>query len=131
MCKGLTLLSQNWPLWAKLYIAIMVSGLGFICQSSFHSSVLLRRGLPRLQSDLDLYVLILFLVGSALINPAYVQMSKDLDITVEQASYCTTIFILFSGISPMFVVPFSNVYGRRYIYLVCHFEPCSCHPAWL
>jgi predicted MFS family arabinose efflux permease len=56
-------------------------------------------------------------LGSALINPAYVIMSKDLKITVEQASYCTTVYILFSGIFPMFIVPYSNVYGRRVIYL--------------
>jgi len=56
-------------------------------------------------------------MGSALINPAYVDMSEGLHITVEQASYCTTIFILFSGIFPMFIVPFSNVYGRRILYL--------------
>lgn len=57
-------------------------------------------------------------MGSALINPAFTQMSKDLSITVEQASYCTTIYILFAGIVPMLIVPFSNVYGRRIIYLV-------------
>ncbi|OCL01889.1 MFS general substrate transporter [Glonium stellatum] len=78
----------NWPLWGRIYIALTVSSLGFISQ-----------------------------MGSALINPAYVVMSKDLRITVEQASYCTTIFILFSGVFPIFVVPFSNVYGRRIIYL--------------
>lgn len=79
----------NWPYWGKVYIALMVAGLGFIGQ-----------------------------MGSALINPAYVLMSKDLHITVEQASYCTTVFILFSGIFPMFIVPFSNVYGRRIIYII-------------
>lgn len=78
----------NWPIWARVYIVFMVSSLGFIMQ-----------------------------MGSALINPAYVQMSADLDITVEQASYCTTVFILFSGIFPMFIVPFSNVYGRRIVYM--------------
>jgi len=79
----------NWPLWGKVYISLMVSGLGFISQ-----------------------------MGSALINPAFVIMSKELHVTVEQASYCTTVFILFSGIFPMFIVPFSNVYGRRIIYII-------------
>jgi len=79
----------NWPLWGKVYVSLMVSGLGFISQ-----------------------------MGSALINPAFVIMSKDLHVTVEQASYCTTVFILFSGILPMFIVPFSNVYGRRIIYII-------------
>ncbi|KAH8820654.1 major facilitator superfamily domain-containing protein [Xylogone sp. PMI_703] len=78
----------NWPIWAKIYIVLMVSGLAFISQ-----------------------------MGSALVNPTYVIMAKDLDITVEQASYCTTVYILFSGITPMFIVPFSNIYGRRILYL--------------
>lgn len=78
----------NWPYWGRVYIALMVSGLGFVAQ-----------------------------MGSALINPAFVLMSKDLGVTVEQASYCTTVYILFSGIFPMFVVPFANVYGRRILYI--------------
>jgi len=57
-------------------------------------------------------------VSSALINPAFVQMSKDLKVTVEQASYCTTVFILFGGVTPMLIVPFANVYGRRVLYVV-------------
>ena len=79
----------NWPKWQRIYIALLVSALGFVAQ-----------------------------LGSALINPAFVQMSKDLHITVEQASYCTTVFILFGGVLSMFVVPFANVYGRRTMYLV-------------
>jgi MFS family permease len=79
----------NWPIFGKIYIALLVSGLAFFAQ-----------------------------LGSALINPCYVLMSEDLHITVEQASYCTTVYILFSGIFPMFVVPFSNVYGRRILYIL-------------
>ncbi|ETI25997.1 hypothetical protein G647_02774 [Cladophialophora carrionii CBS 160.54] len=78
----------NWPYWLKVYLAFMVSGLGFVNQ-----------------------------LGSALINPAFVVIAEDLHISVEQASYCTTVVILFMGIMPMFVVPFSNVYGRRILYL--------------
>ncbi|OCT49152.1 MFS general substrate transporter [Cladophialophora carrionii] len=77
-----------WPYWLKVYLAFMVSGLGFVNQ-----------------------------LGSALINPAFVVIAEDLHISVEQASYCTTVVILFMGIMPMFVVPFSNVYGRRILYL--------------
>lgn len=79
----------NWPKWLKIYIALLISLLGFVAQ-----------------------------LGSALINPAFVQMSKDLHVTVEQASYCTTVFILFGGVLSMFIVPFANVYGRRIVYVV-------------
>ncbi|KAJ9502362.1 hypothetical protein H2202_002428 [Exophiala xenobiotica] len=79
----------NWPYWVKVYIAVLVSGLGFVNQ-----------------------------MGASLINPAFVVMAQDLDITVEQASYCTTVVILFMGLFPMCVVPFSNVYGRRVLYLI-------------
>lgn len=79
----------NWPQWQKVYIAVLVAVLGFVAQ-----------------------------LGSALINPAFVIMSKDLHVTVEQASYCTTVFILFGGVLSMFVVPFANVYGRRVCYVL-------------
>ena len=59
----------NWSPLYKAYIAGLVSALAFTAQ-----------------------------LGSALINPAFVLMSKDLHITVEQASYCTTVFILFGGV---------------------------------
>jgi MFS family permease len=68
---------------------VLVSGLGFVAQ-----------------------------LGSALINPAFVRMAKDLHVTVEQASYCTTVFILFGGVLSMFIVPFANVYGRRIVYII-------------
>lgn len=64
-------------------------------------------------------------VGSALINPAFVEMAKDLKVTVEQASYCTTVFILFGGVAPIFLVPFANVYGRRLLYVVSRRAHCQ------
>lgn len=79
----------NWPWIQKAYITMLISCLVFMAQ-----------------------------LGSALINPAFVIMSRDLDITVEQASYCTTVFILFGGVLSMFIVPFANVYGRRICYVI-------------
>ncbi|KAK5122143.1 hypothetical protein LTR85_004389 [Meristemomyces frigidus] len=79
----------NWPKWQRVYIAVLVSIIAFTAQ-----------------------------LGSSLINPAFVQMSKDLQVTVEQASYCTTVFILFSGVFSMFLVPYANVYGRRIVYVI-------------
>jgi MFS family permease len=58
-------------------------------------------------------------VSSALINPGFVSMSKSLGVTVQQASYCATVGLLFQGVTPMFFVPFANVYGRRILYTVC------------
>lgn len=79
----------NWPWPQKLYIALLISVLGFVAQLS-----------------------------GALLNPALELISKDLDVTVEQASYNTTVYVLFSGVLSMFVVPYANVYGRRICYVV-------------
>lgn len=79
----------NWPKAQKAYIAFLVSALAFMAQA-----------------------------GSAFINPAFVIMSKDLKVTVEQASYCTTVYILFGGVLSMLIVPFANVYGRRPMYFI-------------
>ena len=57
-------------------------------------------------------------VSGSLANPAFVPMSKDLSITVQQASYTTTVFVLLTGVTPMALTPFANVYGRRNLYLV-------------
>ncbi|KAJ5606674.1 hypothetical protein N7510_009455 [Penicillium lagena] len=81
---------RNWPLWGRAWVAFLVSAMGFMAQ-----------------------------VGSSLINPCYTIMAEDMNISVEQASYCTTVFMLFSGFVPMLIVPFSNIYGRRNLYLIC------------
>lgn len=53
----------NWPWLQKLYVVLLVSLSSFIAQ-----------------------------VGGSLFNPALVLMAKDLGVTVEQASYCTTVY---------------------------------------
>lgn len=53
-----------------------------------------------------------------MINPAYILLAADLGVTVTKASYLTTVYILFSGVTPMFLVPFANVYGRKNLYMV-------------
>ena len=45
-------------------------------------------------------------------------MAAELGVTVQQASYTATCYILAAGVAPMFVVPIANVYGRRPLYLV-------------
>ena len=57
-------------------------------------------------------------MGGSLINPAFVPMSKDLGVTVQQVSYNTTAFILLIGLTPMFLSPFANIFGRRILYVV-------------
>lgn len=53
----------------------------------------------------------------AVINSAYVPLAKQLHITVVDASYQTTIAIVFAGVSPLIWSPISNVYGRRPIFI--------------
>ena len=65
----------NWPKIYRIYIALLISLVAFVAQ-----------------------------MGSALINPAFEEMSADLGVSVPQASYCTTVFILFGGVLSMFVV---------------------------
>ena len=65
----------NWSKIYRIYIALLISLLGFLTQ-----------------------------LGSSLINPAFEEMSEDLGVSIEQASYCTTVFILFGGVLSMFVV---------------------------
>ena len=79
----------NWSLWLKYWIVILVSAFTLVAQ-----------------------------LGSALLNPAFVAVAKDLHVTVEQASYTTTVFILFTGLFPLLLTPFANVYGRRVLYLI-------------
>lgn len=79
----------NWPKIYRIYIALLISLLGFMAQ-----------------------------LGSSLINPAYEEMSEDLNISVEQASYCTTVYILFGGVISMLAVPYANVYGRRIVFVI-------------
>lgn len=79
----------NWPYWQKLYIVLLVSFLSFIAQ-----------------------------VSGSMYNPALQLIAKSLHVTIEQASYCTTVYILFGGCLSMFVVPYANVYGRRICYVI-------------
>ncbi|RLL97715.1 hypothetical protein CFD26_106683 [Aspergillus turcosus] len=51
------------------------------------------------------------------INAAFVPLARDLGVSVTEASYTTTIAILFAGFTPLIYAPLSNVYGRRPVYL--------------
>ena len=56
-------------------------------------------------------------MAGAIVNPAFVPLSKQFDITVVQASYELTVYIVFAGIGPLLTVPLANIYGRRPVYL--------------
>ena len=43
--------------------------------------------------------------------------AKALHISVQQASYQTTVPILFAGLAPLIWSPISNIYGRRPIFI--------------
>jgi MFS family permease len=79
----------NWPVWQKYYIVVLMSAFTLMAP-----------------------------LAAAILNPSFVLVAKNLHVTVEEASYTTTVFILFSGVFPLLVTPFANVYGRRPLYLI-------------
>ena len=79
----------NWPTWQKYYIVVLMSSFATMAQ-----------------------------LGAAMLNPSFVTVAEDLNVTVEEASYTTTVYILFSGVFPLLITPFANVYGRRPLYLI-------------
>lgn len=55
---------------------------------------------------------------AAAIIPAFADISKDLGISVQGASYLTSLQIAILGGAPLFWKPLSNRYGRRPIFLI-------------
>ncbi|KAJ3998081.1 MFS general substrate transporter [Lentinula boryana] len=56
--------------------------------------------------------------NTAIINPAYNQLSAEFDVSIVTASYQTTVTIAVNGLGPFLFIPFAHVYGRRPVYLV-------------
>ncbi|KAF9067092.1 MFS general substrate transporter [Rhodocollybia butyracea] len=56
--------------------------------------------------------------NTAIINPAYNELSAQFGVSVITASYQTTVVIALNGICPFIYIPFANTYGRRPVYLV-------------
>lgn len=50
-------------------------------------------------------------------NSAFGPLSKDMHVTISEASYSTTIAIVFAGIFPLIWSPLANCYGRRPVFL--------------
>jgi len=57
-------------------------------------------------------------MSSAVVNPAFVPLGKAYHVSTVQASYQLTVYVIFAGVGPLFLVPLSNIYGRRPLYLV-------------
>ncbi|KAI0153601.1 major facilitator superfamily domain-containing protein [Pestalotiopsis sp. NC0098] len=55
---------------------------------------------------------------AASIQCAFVDIAKDLDIEVQQASYLTSLVIAILGGAPILWRPIANIYGRRPVFLV-------------
>lgn len=80
--------SLNWPMALKVFILIQVS----------------------LLSSLGGII-------TAMINPAYVPMAKELNISTIRASYQTTVCIVLAGVASFLWVPLANKHGRRLVVL--------------
>lgn len=51
--------------------------------------------------------------------PALEALAKDLDISVSKANLTVTIYLVFQGVTPVFIAGFSDYLGRRPAYLLC------------
>ncbi|KIK55037.1 hypothetical protein GYMLUDRAFT_888121 [Collybiopsis luxurians FD-317 M1] len=57
-------------------------------------------------------------LNTAIINPAYGELSKEFGISTVTASYQTTVVIAINGIGPFLFIPLANSFGRRPVYLM-------------
>ncbi|KAL4896853.1 major facilitator superfamily domain-containing protein [Aspergillus ambiguus] len=78
----------NWPAWKKLANLILVAF--HACMSTFTASII----------------------------PAYEEISIDLGVSMQRASYLTSLQIAVLGGAPLFWKPLSQRYGRRPIFLL-------------
>ncbi|KAE8365360.1 major facilitator superfamily domain-containing protein [Aspergillus caelatus] len=78
----------NWPTWKKLTNLLLVAF--HACMATFTSSI----------------------------TPAYEDISVDLGVSLQRASYLTSLQIAILGGAPLFWKPLSNRYGRRPIFLL-------------
>ncbi|KAL2813958.1 major facilitator superfamily domain-containing protein [Aspergillus granulosus] len=78
----------NWPTWKKLVNLILIAFHAFM--STFTASII----------------------------PAYHDISVDLGVSIQGASYLTSVQIAVLGVAPLFWKPLSKRYGRRSIFAV-------------
>ncbi|KAL4891469.1 MFS multidrug transporter [Aspergillus ambiguus] len=85
----------NWPLWKRLTNLLLVS---------FHA--------------------FMGTFSAASIIPAYEQISKDLGVSMQKASYLTSLTIAILGGGPLFWKPLSQRFGRRPVFLISLLGSC-------
>ncbi|PYH96036.1 MFS general substrate transporter [Aspergillus ellipticus CBS 707.79] len=78
----------NWPTWKKLTNLVLVAF--HACMATFTASII----------------------------PAYESIAEDLGVSMQRASYLTSLQIAILGGAPLFWKPLSNRYGRRPIFLL-------------
>ncbi|KAH6652225.1 major facilitator superfamily domain-containing protein [Truncatella angustata] len=57
-------------------------------------------------------------LGAAIVNPAFLLLSKEFNISVVQVSYELTVYIIAAGVGPLLTLPLANIYGRRPVYVL-------------
>ncbi|CAD6448545.1 ddd63ed4-46f7-40fe-be80-76e9749d285a [Sclerotinia trifoliorum] len=55
---------------------------------------------------------------AAAIIPAYESIAEELGISLQQATYLTSLQIAIAGVAPLFWKPLSNTFGRRPLFLI-------------
>jgi MFS family permease len=53
-----------------------------------------------------------------MVPAAFGPIAETYGVTHQQASYLTTSYTLLGGVTPFFLTPYVNLYGRRPAYLV-------------
>ncbi|KAH8804475.1 major facilitator superfamily domain-containing protein [Xylogone sp. PMI_703] len=79
----------NWSKWYKYYVLTLLCLLAFVVQ-----------------------------FGAGMITPALAEIAKRYDTSIQRMSYMITSYILFTGVIPLLITPFVNIYGRRPAYLI-------------
>ena len=57
-------------------------------------------------------------VGAGMVPAAFSPIARSLHVTKQEASYLTTTYTLFGGLTPLLITPYVNLYGRRPAYIV-------------
>ncbi|PTB36881.1 uncharacterized protein TrAFT101_007254 [Trichoderma asperellum] len=79
----------NWPYWYKCFVLALLCLLAFVVQ-----------------------------FGAGMVPAAFGPIALSYGVTHQAASYLTTTYTLFGGVTPLVVTPFVNLYGRRPAYLI-------------
>ncbi|PON26135.1 hypothetical protein TGAM01_v205079 [Trichoderma gamsii] len=79
----------NWPYWYKYFVLALLCLLAFVVQ-----------------------------FGAGMVPAAFGPIALAYGVSHQAASYLTTTYTLFGGVTPLVVTPFVNLYGRRPAYLI-------------